>query len=239
MRRLRKRPPQQNLWVTFHASRPFGIGFVAGNKADSASGGFVATGFILSARLTRVSLRIAVRGKEPQEGGPGEPAAPVPPEFDPRILPKSQKENNLPVGRPFQAAKGVLDVDVAAQFAGPTTVRELADRVGDLALLCVGRDLLEAFFQFTRLAALVPELAENRFECRDRRLRSRGGVRPAARTEIHRGNGANDEPPTLPPSPNRRSPRGHSGLPGPPDSRKKVCLSRRGRSRTSPAAWAG
>jgi len=75
--------------VTFHASRPFGIGFVAGNKADSASGGSVATGFILSAGLTRVSLRIAVRGKEPQEGGPGEPAELVPPEFDPRILPKS------------------------------------------------------------------------------------------------------------------------------------------------------
>ena len=67
----------------------FGIGFVAGNTADSPSGGSVAAGFILSAGLARVSLRIAVIGKESQEGGPGEPAEPVPLDFDPRILPKS------------------------------------------------------------------------------------------------------------------------------------------------------
>ena len=78
--------------MTFHASRRFGIGFVRGNKADSPSGGSGATGFILSAGLARVSRRITVRGKEPQEGCPGEPAEPVPPDFDPRILPKSRKE---------------------------------------------------------------------------------------------------------------------------------------------------
>ncbi len=87
----KNRPPQQNLWGTFHASRPFGIGFVAGNKADSASGGFVATGFILSAGLTRVSLRIAVRGKEPHEGGPGGTGAPGAPGLDPTNNAKSHK----------------------------------------------------------------------------------------------------------------------------------------------------
>jgi hypothetical protein len=130
----------------------------------------VATGFILSARLTRVSLRIAVRGKEPQEGARG------------------NLRRRFPGVRPTNSAEEPEREQPARRSALPG--REGCARCRCCGPVCWSNDrsraggprgrprpplrrsrLLEAFFQFTRLAALVPKLAENRFECRDRRLR--------------------------------------------------------------------